>query len=230
MIDIFQQNNWRDSRSYPASPTVFSKYNAKTPHFSCYAVSDPGREQAKPSGVIITDTPCPQTSSHKPKLVFMCSGTSTSPAIRLFLPFAASNWRTAHPCKPLACSSTAIVMPSCEPGPTLHYSLCFSGVATRARDCQTAASRCFYGNQQIPRDDSRTWDRKRVSSALKNYQRRYKSEENEKFKAREGHEDLHIASSGYNSVSFKVLFTSLQTPAQVGAIPAVVVAIPAVNF
>lgn len=52
--------------------------------------------------------------------MFMCSGTSTSPAMRLFLLFAASSWRAAHHCKPLVCSSTAIFMSSCEPGPTRH--------------------------------------------------------------------------------------------------------------
>lgn len=50
------------------------------------------------------DSLCSHTSSYKLKLVFMCSGCSTSPAMRLFLPFAASNWRAAHHCKPLWCA------------------------------------------------------------------------------------------------------------------------------
>lgn len=104
LIYICQQNNWRDSRSYPASLTFFSNSNAKTPHFFCRTVSDPGKELVKPSGVIIMDSLCSHTSSYKLKLVFMCSGCSTSPAMRLFLPFAASNWRAAHHCKPLWCA------------------------------------------------------------------------------------------------------------------------------
>lgn len=108
LIYICQQSNSRDSRSYPASLTDFSKNNAKTPRFFYYTVSDPEREKMQPSGIIIMISPCLQTSSYNAKLVFMCPYTSTSPAIRLFLPFAASNWRAAHPREPLVCSRTGI--------------------------------------------------------------------------------------------------------------------------
>lgn len=144
----------------------------------------------------------------------MCSGTSTSPAMRLLLPFAASSWRAAHHCKPLVCSSTAIFMSSCEPGPTLHHTLCSSGAATRARHCQTAASRCFYEDQQIPQDHSRARDRTPFNSALKNSQRRCKKEENDKYKARKSHDNLRIASAKCTSVSFKVPSHQPTTPAQ----------------
>jgi len=79
-------------------------------------------------------------------------------------------------------------------------------------DCQTAASRCFYRDQQIPQDDGRTQDIKPFNSALKKCQRRYKNKENEKFSVRMGHEDLHIASPRCNSVSFQVSFHQPANP------------------
>lgn len=51
-------------------------------HFTSFATPhQTQRELVTPPGMIPTDSPCSQTSSHYPKLVWMCSEPSTSPAI-----------------------------------------------------------------------------------------------------------------------------------------------------
>lgn len=161
------------------------------------------------------DSPCSQTSSHNPKLVW-CAQSPTSHLLlgnsSHLLPAAGGQlipvrlWCVLA--QPLWC-------------PHWARARCSLGIAT-APAHQTAASRWFYWGQYIARENSRTWDRKLFNSALKAVKGDTRMKEMKNAKAREGHEDLEdIALYRCSSVSLQAPFSSLQTPPQAVAAAAI---------